>query len=185
MAVFRPKFTDPNTGERRISGVWWYKFYFAGRPIRESAKTESKTLAKQAEQKRRRELEEGFNGIVDRRDERIRTVKELADAYLEDYRLRSKAVPFAEYALGHVARLVGDQMAVEVTEKTIKEFRTARLKEGASPKSRMAKIFMRRDCSIGVGRQDVLDSGCHVADRAQAEPGRGSTLFLPWWLRSA
>ena len=30
---------------------------------------------------------------------------------------------------------------------------------------------MRRDCSIGVGRQDVLDSGCHVADRAQAEQG--------------
>ena len=30
---------------------------------------------------------------------------------------------------------------------------------------------MRRDCSIGVGHQDVLDSGCHVADRAQAEQG--------------
>jgi len=33
----------------------------------------------------------------------------------------------------------------------------------------LVKIFMRRDCSIGVGRQDVLDSGCHVAHRAQAE----------------
>ena len=32
---------------------------------------------------------------------------------------------------------------------------------------------MRRGCSIGVGRQDVLDSGCHVADPAQAEQGRG------------
>jgi hypothetical protein len=31
---------------------------------------------------------------------------------------------------------------------------------------------MRRDCSIGVGRQGVLDSGCHGADRAQAEQGR-------------
>jgi len=39
--------------------------------------------------------------------------------------------------------------------------------------ARVVKIFMRRDCSIGVGRQDVLDSGCHVADRAQAEQGRG------------
>ena len=38
---------------------------------------------------------------------------------------------------------------------------------------RLVKIFMRRDCSIGVGRQGVLDSGCHVADRAQAEQGRG------------
>jgi hypothetical protein len=50
----------------------------------------------------------------------------------------------------------------------------------------LVKIFMRRDCSIGVGRRDVLDSGCHVAHRAQAEQGRGKsrTLLLPWWLRS-
>jgi hypothetical protein len=25
----------------------------------------------------------------------------------------------------------------------------------------LVKIFMRRECSIGVSRQDVLDSGCH------------------------
>ena len=38
---------------------------------------------------------------------------------------------------------------------------------------RLVKIFMRRGCSIGVSRRDVVDSGCHVADRAQAEQGRG------------
>jgi hypothetical protein len=38
---------------------------------------------------------------------------------------------------------------------------------------RLVKILMRRDCSIGVGRRDVLDSGCLVANRAQAEHGRG------------
>jgi hypothetical protein len=38
--------------------------------------------------------------------------------------------------------------------------------------TRLVKIFMRRDCSIGVGRRGVLDSGCHVADGAQAEKGR-------------
>ena len=41
------------------------------------------------------------------------------------------------------------------------------------PYERMVKIFMRRGCSTGVSRQGVLDSGCHVADRAQAELGRG------------
>ena len=34
--------------------------------------------------KRHRELEEGFNGLVDRRDERIRPLKDLADAYFEE-----------------------------------------------------------------------------------------------------
>jgi hypothetical protein len=37
-----------------------------------------------AEKNRRRELEEGFNGIKDERDEGIRTVKELAEAYLPE-----------------------------------------------------------------------------------------------------
>ncbi len=32
--------------------VWWYEFWFAGRRIRESAKTGSKTVAKGAEQQR-------------------------------------------------------------------------------------------------------------------------------------
>jgi hypothetical protein len=36
-------------------GVWWYKFYFAGQPIRESSKSTSKTVAKNAEQQRRRD----------------------------------------------------------------------------------------------------------------------------------
>src|SRR5947207_1767815 len=41
--------------------IWWYEFNFARRRIRESAKTRSKTVAKQAEKNRRRELENGFN----------------------------------------------------------------------------------------------------------------------------
>ena len=135
MAVFRPKFKDPKTGKRKPSAVWWYKFYFAGQCIRESSKTTSKTLAKQAEQKRHRELEEGFNGLVGNRDERIRTVKDLADAYLEGYKVRAKSGTFAEYALNHLTRHLGKQMAVEITEKTVKEFQTARLKEKAAPKT--------------------------------------------------
>jgi hypothetical protein len=38
----------------RRGNVWWYEFWFANRRVRESAKTTSKTLAKAAEQKRRR-----------------------------------------------------------------------------------------------------------------------------------
>lgn len=115
--------------------MWWYKFYFAGRCIRESSKTTSKTLAKQAEQRRHRELEEGFNGIVDRREERIRTLSDIADEYLEEYKLRAKSGTFAEYALGHLSRHLGERMAVEVTDKTVREYQTARLKEDASAKT--------------------------------------------------
>jgi hypothetical protein len=47
----------------RRGDVWWYKFRFAGQVIRESSKSESKTVAKDAERSRRRELEGSFNRI--------------------------------------------------------------------------------------------------------------------------
>jgi hypothetical protein len=47
----------------RRGDVWWYKFRFAGRVFRESAKTASKTLARQAERKRHQQLEEAVHGI--------------------------------------------------------------------------------------------------------------------------
>jgi hypothetical protein len=79
--------------------IWWYEFLFARRRVRESAKTRSKTVATLAEQKRRRQLEDGFNGVDDDREERIKSVRELGQAYLDDYRIRHKSVQFAEYAL--------------------------------------------------------------------------------------
>jgi integrase len=115
--------------------VWWYEFIFAGRRVRESVKTHSKTVAKLAEQKRRRELEEGFNGLEDTRDERIKSMKELAAAYLAEYKLRHRAVTFAEYAVGNVTRHLGELMAVDVTDRTVKNYQTARLKEKAAPKT--------------------------------------------------
>jgi integrase len=115
--------------------VWWYEFVFAGRRIRASVKTHSKTVAKLAEQKRRRELEEGFNGLEDTRDERIKSMKELAAAYLEEYRMRHRSFTFAEYAVGNVTRHLGELMAVDVTDKTVKNYQTARLKEKAAPKT--------------------------------------------------
>jgi integrase len=116
--------------------VWWYEFWFAGRRIRESSKSGSRTVAKGAEQKRRRELEEGFNNLEDVRQERVRTVREIAEEYLASYRLRNpRSATFAEYAVGHVERLVGDRMLVDVSEETVKEYQDARLREKTAPKS--------------------------------------------------
>ena len=51
----------------RRGDVWWYKFRFGGQMIRESSKSESKTVAKDAERARRRELEESWNQIKRRK----------------------------------------------------------------------------------------------------------------------
>src|SRR5258708_1119835 len=115
--------------------IWWYEFLFARRRVRESAKTTSKTVAKQAEQNRRRELEKGFNGVEDNRDDRIRSIKDLAAAYLEDYRLRHKSGVFATYAIGNVTRHLGEAMVVDITDESVKKYQTARLKERAASKT--------------------------------------------------
>ncbi len=115
--------------------IWWYEFNFAGRRVRESTKTTSKTVAKQSEKNRRRELENGFNGIQDNREERVRSIKEMATTYLEDYRLRHKSGVFADYAIRHITRLIGESMVVDITDKTVKSYQNTRLQEGAAPKS--------------------------------------------------
>jgi integrase len=105
------------------------------RHIQETTKTSSKTLAKAAEQRRRRELEEGFNSLADDRKARIRTIAELPADYLEEYKLRHRSTKFAEYAVRHVTRIVGGLMTIEANERTVLSYQTARLKELASPKT--------------------------------------------------
>ncbi len=114
--------------------TWWYKFRFGNQLIRESAKTASKTVAKLAEQQRRRELETAYNNLPTKQD-RVQTLRQVARTYLEAYRLRHRSATFADYAVGHVVRHLGRTMVVEITDKTVKAYQTSRLKEGASAKT--------------------------------------------------
>ncbi len=89
-----------------------------------------------AEQKRRRELEEGFNNFEDVRQERVRTIREVGEEYLASYKLRNpQSAVFAGYAVAHVQRLLGDRMLVDLNEQTVKEFQDKRLEEKAAPKT--------------------------------------------------
>lgn len=136
MAVYRPQYKDKKTGEMKHTKIWYYEFIFAGRLVKESAKTQSKTVAKLAEQARRRELEKGFNGVSDERPERIRSIEALSGEFLADYRVRQpKSASFAEHALRHVVRLLGDRMAVDLNDRAVVKYQTDRLKEAAAPKT--------------------------------------------------
>src|SRR5713101_8021906 len=102
--------------------TWWYEFWFAGPRIQESSRSTSKTVARTAEQKRHRELEEGFNSFEDVRQERVRTIREVGDDYLAGYKLRNpQSAIFAEYAIGHVKRLLRDRMLVDVSDQTVRD----------------------------------------------------------------
>ncbi|MGD0904851.1 MAG: site-specific integrase [Terracidiphilus sp.] len=120
----------------RRGDVWWYEFWFAGRRIRESSRSPSKTVAKGAEQKRKRELEQGFNNFTDQRHERIRTFGDMAEEYFAAYKLRlPQSAVFAEYAIDHLKRLLGSKILVDFNEAAVIQYQNARLSEGAAPKS--------------------------------------------------
>ncbi len=136
MAVYRPTYTDPNTGEIKTQNVWWYHFNFAGRHIQESSKSTRKTIATEAEKKRRLELEKSFNGIEDTRRERVRTVAEVAREFLKDYVLRNpRSADFAENHVGHLVAHTGKLMTFSVSDATVKDYQTTRLNEKAAAKS--------------------------------------------------
>jgi len=119
----------------RRGKIWWYEFWFAGRRIQESSKSASRSLAKLAEQRRRRELEEGFNSIEDQRQEQIRSIRDIAEEYLASYSLRNRSVTFARYAVNHLVRHLGDKMPVDVDEETVRAYQDQRLREKAAAKS--------------------------------------------------
>lgn len=54
---------------------------------------------------------------------------------MADYRLRYRGITFAEYAIGHVIRLLGDKLVVDVDDATVLQYQSDRLKESAAPKS--------------------------------------------------
>jgi integrase len=120
----------------RRGDVWWYEFWFAGRRIQESSKSPSKTIARNAEQKRRRELEEGFNNFTDTRRERIRTFSDVADEFFNGYKLRlPNSAVFADYAIDHLKRLLGSKMLVDFNEAAVIKYQNDRLDEGTAPKT--------------------------------------------------
>src|ERR1700722_20971783 len=96
-----------------------YRFRFGEKQIDESTKTTSKTIAREAERQHRRALEAGYNNFKEVRQNRVRILEEVIEEYLTGYRLRYRSASFAEYALGHVSRLLGTKIVGEITEISV------------------------------------------------------------------
>ena len=67
------------------------------------------------------------------RENRVRVLQEIIDEYLVGYRLRYRSATFAEYALGHVARLLGTKVVGDITDSSVLHYQEDRLREKAAP----------------------------------------------------
>lgn len=115
-------------------GVWWYEFTFAGQRIRGSSKSASKTVARDAEHKRRRDMEEGLHGIRKRRAWLLSTA---AEEWLDFKRphLAPRSVEIEEANLEHLKPVFGKTLLGDISAEGVSRYQAARLGEGASPKT--------------------------------------------------
>jgi integrase len=111
--------------------VWWYKFRFAGQEIRESSKSNSKTVAIAAERARRRELEMSWNQIRPRKltplfstasADWLKTRTGIASATEKSYRL----------ATSQLTKDFGKQLLTDISSEDISSFQARRKRECVS-----------------------------------------------------
>src|SRR6202008_1882508 len=112
--------------KRGKNGTFWFRFRFAGRFVHESARTKSKTLARDAERQRRRELEERINGI--RKRGLPPTFERAAKQWLEsrEHRVAANTQSVARLALKHLLPVFGPKLLCDITPQDITDYQRIR-----------------------------------------------------------
>jgi len=117
--------------KRGKSGIYSYRFRFAGRMIHESARTKSKTLAREAERQRRRELEERINNVKKRG--LPPTFKRAAAEWMESRKhlVSPSTIRMARVALKQMLPPFGAKLLCDIDAPSIREYQQRRLSQGA------------------------------------------------------
>jgi integrase len=114
--------------------TYWFKFLFQGQLIRESAKTNSKTVAREAERARRRELELAVNRIPKR--QRMPLFCVAAREWLAS---RTTLAPTTIATYEHfVSKLIaefGRRLICDIADQEIADLQRKRLGEGKNPRT--------------------------------------------------
>ena len=120
----------------RRGDVWWYKFRFAGQMIRESSKSPSRTVAKDAERIRRRELEESWNQIKKRSLPPLFSVAANEWAASVKPHIAERTHDIYEVALRcHLKPALGTLLLCDINAKRIASYQAGRKSEGASART--------------------------------------------------
>jgi len=117
--------------KRGKRGTWWYRFRFGGRIYHESTKTQSKTLARQGERQRRRELELKWNHI----EKRTLPPKfeKAGREWLESRKdlVAANTLSIGTYSLKHLVRAFRSKLLCDIGAKHVTAYQAKRRREGA------------------------------------------------------
>ena len=115
--------------------VWWYKFRFAGQVVRESSKSKSRTVAKEAERARRRQLEESFNRISKPRTAQLFSTAAEGWLTTKIAHLSARSVIIERSNLKHITPYFGKMLLCDIAADDLARYQAERLEEGAAPKT--------------------------------------------------
>lgn len=115
--------------------TWWYKFRFAGQPIRESSKSNSKVVAREAERARRRQLEQGFNRIDRQAPAQLFSV--AADHWLSTKKvhLSPRSIAIEQANLKHLSPFFGKMLICEIRGEDVARYQASRQEDNAASKT--------------------------------------------------
>jgi integrase len=121
---------------RGKSGIYWFRFRFGGRFVHESARTTSKTLAREAERQRRRELETKWNRVE--RRSLPPTFERAASGWLEAEKphLAERTYEIYEVAVRcHLTPALGHRLLCDIGADTIASYQARRKGTDASART--------------------------------------------------
>src|SRR5215469_14294907 len=115
--------------------VWWFHFRFAGQEIQESTKSKSKTIARDAERARRRELEQGFNRIDKQRAAQLFSVAAENWLAVKKAHLAPRSIIIERANLKHLNPFFGKMLICDIRGEDVARYQVVRLQEKAAPKT--------------------------------------------------
>lgn len=134
----------------RRGDVWWWKFQFAGRTFRESAKTSSKDVARRAELKRRRDLEESYHGLGKPKVAPLALSTAAAKwVELKTPTLAAKSLVIEKTSLSHLLPVLGRLLLSDISAEDIARYQEHRLKQPARPGS--ARLTSPKTVNLEIG----------------------------------
>jgi hypothetical protein len=114
--------------------TYWYKFLFHGQLIRDSAKTNSKTVTREAERARRRELELAVNRIPKR--DRTSLFGIAAREWLTSKNtLAPKSLERFQHHVATLAVEFGQRLVCDIAADDVLRLRSKRISEGLAPRT--------------------------------------------------
>jgi integrase len=128
--VYRPKYIDRETGERKTAATWWIQFSIRGVRYRESSRSTNRADAVRLLKHR---LSEGAAGKpVGSQLERT-TFEDLVRILLDNYRANERrSLRRVEGGVKHLREFFGDYRAVDITEDRINAYVVHRKQQEAA-----------------------------------------------------